>query len=92
MGLVKLYNGPAPVTCKCGNWRDHFNNHSKQWVIWCAETTCERIGINGSLVQLYKSRNDQIFVLPLCNIHAHATKPMDIGDVDPINIIQHICQ
>ncbi len=92
MGLVKLYDGPAPFTCNCGNWREHFNKFSTQWVIWCAETTCERIALNGALVQVYKSRNAEIFVVPLCNFHTRTTKLIDIGEVDPVNIMQDICK
>jgi len=92
VGLVNLYKGPAPIQCKCGDWRAHFNNFSTQWVIWCAETTCERIALNGALVQVYKSQNAEILVVPLCNFHAQSTNPIDIGEIEPIIIMHHSCK
>ncbi|HAL95526.1 MAG TPA: hypothetical protein DCP55_06245 [Chitinophagaceae bacterium] len=87
MGLVKLYNGPKPTVCKCGNWRMHFNNNSTQWIIWCAEVSCNRIAVNGSLVQLHEKGNAEIFVVPLCSFHEQETNVLDIGDAIPINTI-----
>ncbi|MFM1857101.1 MAG: hypothetical protein RLZ05_161 [Bacteroidota bacterium] len=92
MGLVKLYNGPKPSVCKCGNWRMHFNNNSTQWIIWCAEINCDRIAVNGSLVQLHEKGNAEIYVVPLCSFHAHETNVLDIGDTIPIKIIKPDCR
>lgn len=91
MGLVKLYKKEGLGTCKCGNWRIHFNNYFTQWIIWCSEITCERIAILGTPVQLLDKKSLEIFIVPLCNFHADSTKAIDIGNVKPINIFMHEC-
>lgn len=85
MSTVIILNDKAIVNCKCGSLFRHFHLHSDQWIIWCAEKSCERVALVGKLVLINGEPKDKMFVVPFCFHHANSVGGLDIGDVKPIS-------
>jgi hypothetical protein len=84
MCLVKIYNSSSLSKLSSYSNLVHFHAHSKQWVIWCSEIKCQRVALEGSLVEIYGESKTTIYVLPLCRGHANSPNLINIGTVVPI--------
>lgn len=85
MSTVVILNNKAIINCNCGSLFRHFHLHSDQWIIWCAEKSCERVALVGKLVLINGRENDKMFVVPFCFHHATSVGNLDFGDVKPIS-------
>lgn len=86
MSLVQVYNQDS-VSQYLGNQHlrlHYFHANSSQWIIWCAEDSCERVALIGSLVYIIGDAGGRLFVVPLCKHHAKVNVVLDIGDVIPV--------
>jgi hypothetical protein len=69
-------------------WMEHWNRHSEQWVIWCAEVHCKRLALVASPVKILDNLDDNVYVVPLCKGHAVSNKAISIGSVKPVRVRQ----
>ena len=86
MATVQNYKGLPLSPYPYHSWMEHWNRHSDQWVIWCAEVHCERIALVASLVKILEKGNDNVYVVPLCKGHAVSDQIISIGEVKPVRI------
>ena len=79
--MVKIRNidGTSDNKCKCENWLDHWEKHSKLTTKYCAERACTNKDIVGAHVQ--KTTSDMNwYIVPLCNSHNKSKGELEISD------------
>jgi hypothetical protein len=86
MTAVQHYKGLPLSPYPYDSWMEHWNMHSDQWVIWCAEVNCRRVALVGSLVKIIEKGNDHVYVVPLCKGHAVSDHAISIGEVRPVRV------
>ena len=66
---VKNLNGAGKSQCNCGNWFNHWKNHSGQVPFYCSAVNCFYPAEAGAQVQMDAADDANWYIVPLCDYH-----------------------